>query len=652
MSGIVAIVGPNKSVAADVSLARMLGGIASRGDRSEIWRRGESVLAVARFDWELTDGFSGQVLVANDGDITVAADATLYYRDDLLRALRAKGVQPAGPSAAHLIAAAYRAWGVDCPVHLEGDFAFVVYDHAQRRTLAARDFMGRRPLYYAEIGNTLLFASTVRAIIAHPSCPNEYNLVALAEIVGVSLAGHADTPYLGVNAIEPATSLVREANGTVRTHAYWQLPLGDDSASTSFEDASLELRELLGAAMNERCAPPASGPTAIWLSGGYDSPVMYGIGNAARDRLGRPRLRPLSFSYPVNDPGREDELINEITSFWNAQPKWLSIENVPLLENAAEHAAAADIPFQHAFENWLRALLAATQGLGARVALYGDGGDQLFAGSTIFLEDLFEKFRWLEMSREWRSFGGRDPRKLWSFVARPVLSDWKHGRRGLDRPTIAFPSWMNREFIRAHGLDTRQARAEAALSAGGGGRSAAETRRSLLNSVVPRVLASLSGFALERGVELRAPLLDRRVVDFACRRPRRERASGGAVKHLLRQAAADLLPPSVLAPRKDKTGVLTGYFGRSFRSDPDGIVSDTFARSRLVDMGIVDAAALQQSWQEYKNRGVGASAHLFVVFQTELWLDARDMTAVEVSEAAIQQIRMPAAGFLQSWEPV
>jgi asparagine synthase (glutamine-hydrolysing) len=169
-----------------------------------------------------------------------------------------------------------------------------------------------------------------------------------------------------------------------------------------------------------------------------------------------------------------------------------------------------------------------------------------------------------------------------------------------------------------------------------------------LNSVIPRVLASLSGFALEHSVELRAPLLDRRVVEFACRRPRSERTSGGAVKHLLRHAAKDLLPPNVLEPRKEKTGVLTGYFARSFRSDPDGIVTAAFSKPRLAEMGIIDAAALQQSWQQYKARGTGASGHLFVVFQTELWLSARAPGSVEMTELSKELFRMPAAGFLQS----
>jgi asparagine synthase (glutamine-hydrolysing) len=148
-------------------------------------------------------------------------------------------------------------------------------------------------------------------------------------------------------------------------------------------------------------------------------------------------------------------------------------------------------------------------------------------------------------------------------------------------------------------------------------------------------------------VELRAPLLDRRIVEFALRRPRNERASGGAVKHLLRRTARDLLPPSVLAPRTAKTGVLTDYFARSFRADPNDLVTDVFSRSILAERGIVDGAAMQQAWREYKTRGVGGGGHLFVAFQTELWLDARSRKSVDRPELTEKWIRMPAAGFVQ-----
>ena len=645
MSGFVAVFDSSHGLLGEPGMARVLRTLAPRGDRSEIERGPDAVMAVARFDWELDDGFAGRALIARDGGITVAADASLYYRDDLLRALAAANVRPAASATPYLIAAAYRAWGTDCAQHLEGDYAFVIHDRERHQVFAARDFMGRRPLYYAELGGALFVASTVSAIVAHPKVPRDLDDVALAEIVGVSLAGHERTPYRSVRALPPASWLTyHAASPGVRTGSHWSLRVEDDRADESFDAAAERLSQMLSDAIIERRA--LRGPTTIWLSGGYDSPVMFGVGNAAFDRRGYDRLAPISFSYPVGDPGREDELIEEIAEFWSARPVWLSIADVPMLADAREHAARADIPFQHAFENWLRALLGATARQRSRVALYGDGGDQLFAVSTIFLRDLFSDLRWRELRREWRAHGGAGVRALWNAVARPELSDRVARARGRTNAETALPDWLNQEFITQHSLDARQAEAEAKLASGTGGHAAVETRRSLGNPTIPRVLAGISSLGLEHGVEPRAPLLDRRIVEFALARPRRERASDGAVKHLLRHAARNVLPPSVLAPRPVKTGVLTDYFARSFRADPDGIVTDAFAHSILADRGIVDGAAMQQTWREYKSRGAGPGGHLFVAFQAEMWLQARCTVPAASHEAHDKNIEMPAAGFM------
>jgi asparagine synthase (glutamine-hydrolysing) len=645
MSGLLAVIDPTGRLLAEPHLTRPLAALSSRGDRYDVSRRNGAVVAVARFDWELAGEFSGECLVLNDGDLTIAADATLYYRDDLLRALAAVNIRPAGRTASHLIAAAYRAWGEECVEHLEGDFAFVLRDHTNHRTFAARDFMGRRPLYFAEIDGALMISSMVRALIAHPDCPNDYDDIALAEIVSVSLADADRTPYHAVRALPAATSLAQDGRSSIRVRRFWTLSLREVDDPRSFDDASDSLREMLANAVVERRA--ASSSTAVWLSGGYDSPVMFAVGNAKLDELHLPRLAAISVSYPVGDAGREDELIVDIANFWKTNPRWLSIEDLPLLANAVENASRSDVPFQHAFENWLRALLGATAEHGSRVALYGDGGDQLFAVSGIFLQDLFRQARFRELRKEWRAFGGHGARALWQTVARPALSYTVRAARGLSNANVTFPDWMRHDFVAAHAMREREFAAEDVLANGGGGRASIETRRAIGNPIVPRVLAGMSALALDYGVEMRAPLFDRRIVDFALGRPRRERASAGVVKHLLRRTARELLPPHVLAPRPAKTGVLTDYFSKSFRSDPDGLVSDTFSRSLLAERGIVDGAALQHAWHTYKTTGRGASGNLFFAFQVEMWLLARNNSNAIATAPIVKLTRTPAAEIVQ-----
>lgn len=195
--------------------------------------------------------------------------------------------------------------------------------------------------------------------------------------------------------------------------------------------------------------------------------------------------------------------------------------------------------------------------------------------------------------------------------------------RGNLDPEIRVPSWVREELVRNAGMAEQQARSEQDLRGDLNRRAWAETKGSLVNPVIQRVFAGLSTLGLRFGVEMRAPLLDRRVVEFALARPRNERASQGAVKHLLRAAAEGLLPASVLLPRPRKTGVLTDYFSQSFRADRDGVVSAAFAQPILAELGIVDARQVRRAWEDYRSGRDADGGRLYVAFQTELWLRAR-----------------------------
>ena len=130
--------------------------------RRSLRHDGHALLGVTREEWEYGDDFSGPVGVLVEGDLSVAADASLYHRDDLRQRLAERGASLGGATASHLILAAYRTWGDRCTDWLEGDFAFVIWDARRRTAICARDFIGRRPLYFARCGDSLVVASTIR----------------------------------------------------------------------------------------------------------------------------------------------------------------------------------------------------------------------------------------------------------------------------------------------------------------------------------------------------------------------------------------------------------------------------------------------------------------------------------------------------------
>src|SRR2546430_9937304 len=128
---------------------------------------------------------------------------------------------------------------------------------------------------------------------------------------------------------------------------------------------------------------------------GRDSPAVFGAGqHALRARRSERELRPVSISYPVGDPGREDELIAAIADSWSTPVDWLDIRGIPFFDRPAERAAGRDEPYEPLYETLHRALAQASRAQGAHVVLDGWGGGQLFGADRSYLADLLRTRRW------------------------------------------------------------------------------------------------------------------------------------------------------------------------------------------------------------------------------------------------------------------
>ncbi|HYR11821.1 MAG TPA: asparagine synthase-related protein, partial [Longimicrobium sp.] len=458
MSAVLGVFGPPPTYA---GAGRMLARMARRGSAAvDVHRAPGALLAVARHGWETAAHLGGPAEVAADRAVCVAADAALYHRRDLLRALAEAGVRAGGDSAAALILAAYRAWGTRCAERLEGDFAFVLWDAHARRAVCARDFAGKRPLVYAALPDTLVAASTPGGVLEHPACPDALDLVTLAETAAGLWAGSDATAFRAIRTLPAGHTLVAEEGG-IRVDRHWTPPRMGSAPTPAFDEAAEALRERLIAATAERLAPDA--PAAVWMSGGWDSTAVLASGAVARLRAGGDPPEIVSVSHPPGDPGREDEIIARVARRWKRPVRWLRIADIPLFERIRESAAERDEPFGHVFEAWNRALVARSRKLGARVALDGNGGDQLFFTSNLYLADLLREGRWRTLWREWKAKGGTDPRDLFQYAVQPLLPPWVVDGLGWLRgrplrPTMErpLPPWIEPGFARRHGLAARE----------------------------------------------------------------------------------------------------------------------------------------------------------------------------------------------------
>lgn len=624
MSGILAFVGAAGSDRVRAALDRLawLG-----GDLGQVRSADGATIAVTRKDWEAHGDHAGPVTVIETDDLLVAADASVYDRAGLIRALAQRRVAPTGLTASHLIEAAYRAWGADLARHLVGDYAFAIWDRRAHRLLAARDPIGMRPLYLADLGAGIAVSSSSAALAILRGRSDALDMACLGgQVAGLIWGNGTATAFDGVAPLPAGHRLLASEAGHDLAR-FWLPPEAPATRPTDKDAAALELRELLVTAVRDRMG---DGVTSVWMSGGWDSTAAFGAGQSALPDGQRHRLRPVSISYPVGDPGREDELIAQVASHWKAEVHWIPSHTIPLVEGLAERAALTDEPPAHAYELWNRELARGSRAVGARIGLDGCGGDNLFQVSDVILADLLRHGHLAEFSRQaWsrRQFG-------WRYLARsgvlPLLPDvlvrtaeqvtgHRIPRHYMEHPPVP---WVRRDFIAAHGLREQALatlRSERAPSL-------AQTENILYVTAPAWGWAGgyMRGMLLQEGVEARSPLLDLRIVEFALKRPVSERFAGAETKILLRRAMDGLLPAPVLAPRARRTGSTAGFSRRRMREEYPALLRALFAEPlRLADLGVVDPAALRAAADRWTAGDDGPRMGLLDTMRVEFWLRGR-----------------------------
>jgi asparagine synthase (glutamine-hydrolysing) len=597
----------------------------------QIWEGRGAGVGCARHAWEFGADFAGRVGLLVSDDLVVAADATLYYLHDLWGALDQPEHRSRPTNPSEWVALAYRAWGPGLASHLEGDFAFLVWDRHAQRLVASRDFAGFRPLYYADDGTSLFIASTVAGIIGCSGVSKDLDLPVLAGLAGGLHGGSGpQTCYSAIRAVPAGHTLVWTPERGGRLTPHWSPPRWPDRPDLSFEEATGALRDLLRDAVDQRLV--GSGVTTVSLSGGWDSTAVFAIAqDLLRDTPSNRSVKPISMSYPEGDPGREDELIERTTGAWDVAPHWLDAYDVEVLGRLESGAHRRDQPFTHLYETWNRALARPAPALGSHVQLSGYGGDQLFQVSEVYLADLLRRGRLGQLRKEAGAKGVTGLRPLVRWAVLPNLPRWLVHLLGNLRgqPLREFverwiPTWFSPDFVRRSRLAEREN--PYLISAQPGSRAEAEWRWYILHPFFPLVSSVVAELALEEGVEVRAPLYDRRIVEFTSRRPWSDRSRGNETKRLLRAAIEGLVPDEVIAPRTHRTGVTSGLARRAFEGEFPTILRRMLDRPlRLAKMGIVEedqfrlaCRSILEGKPESEEEVIGA----FYTVQAELWIRA------------------------------
>lgn len=526
-------------------------------------------------------------------ELVVVFNGELFNAPELRRELQHRGhAFRSDHSDTEVLLHGYREWGRKLPDRLDGMWAFVIFDRRQRQLFGCRDRFGEKPLFYAETPSAFLFASELRALREHPAAPRSLSRRALRKYFAY---GYIPSPLSlidGVSKLPPGHSFVFDlAARRLTLQRYWQFVLepGREPADP-LGTWSEELRALLDQAVRRRLV--ADVPVGVFLSGGIDSSAITAF--AVRHTLdGKLPTFTVGFAEPSFDESvHARRVAAAFVTDHHEERLTPDVARVVLPEIAARIDEPLGDP--SLLPTYLLARLAHRQ---VKVALAGDGGDELFAGY-----DPFRALRLAEFYTQWmprpvhhaiRLLAARLP-----VSHRNLSADFRVKRllRGLAFPSrLWLPLWMAPlepgeigELLREP-VDLEDLYSEAIAVWEESAQTDLVDRTLLFFTrlyFAENILVKLDRATMLHGLEARLPFLDRDVVEFARKLPSRWKLRGGETKHLLRRALEPVLPREIVARRKKGFGAPIGRWLRegSLEVDvaalPESLDHD-FARRKL-----------------------------------------------------------------------
>ncbi len=555
-----------------------------------------------------------QPLPNEDGSVQVLLNGEIYNFQELRRDLvdrhrfRSKGDT-------EVIAHLYEERGDDAIAALDGMFVVVIWDARRRRLVIGRDPFGKKPLYYWSDGRRLVFGSEIKALLA-AGVPAAFDDANLHEYLAF---GYVPTPrslFRGVRKLPPASVMVADAGGLHEPRAYWDLrfPPASDVPRIDPGDARVRVRELLTDAVRKRLV--ADVPLGVLLSGGVDSSAVAAI--MARLVPGRVKTFTVGFeghSFFDERPHAE-RVARHIGSEHHASV--VKPEAASLVETLLHHH---DEPFgdSSALPTYL---VARETRRHVTVALNGDGGDETFAGYERFQAALLAEALPAPVRRALRAVASMLPegdsyhgtlRRIRRFTQKAVLP--------FDERIFAWSGFFDMPALTALDGDVRS---DAVLSsyreALAVPRDATllsrllylNTRTYLLDDLLPK----MDRMTMAHGLEGRSPLLDRPLMEFVATLPDGLKRRGARGKIVLKEAVADLLPPSILERPKHGFGVPLGdWFRGELRPLVDDLLLDRPRLGRRLRPDAVRALV-----DEHVS-GRGDRGHqIWTLLTLELWL--------------------------------
>jgi asparagine synthase (glutamine-hydrolysing) len=587
-------------------------------------------LAASRLS--IIDLTGGRQPLSNEAETRwIVYNGEIYNFLDLRKELETLGHRFRTRSDTEVVLHAYEEWGENCVLHLRGMFAFVIYDRntgirsPNREThkdgdyfFIARDRAGKKPLYYYQDANYLVFGSEIKSILAHPSVVCRTNSCMLPFYLTYGYIPGPFTMFANIYELLPGHTLTVRG-GRVSIHPYWNVPHSGmaEQEPISENECAERLRELLKGAIRARLISDV--PLGAFLSGGLDSTAIV----ACMARLQGKPVKTFAIGF-ADDPSYDElEYARVAARTYGCDHHELIVgpEAIQLLPKIVWHY---DQPFadSSAIPTYLVSRLAREH---VTVVLTGDGSDELFAGYERFAAArLAEAYHCvpqllqvavaqvLGLLPESTTYNGfvRRARRFVQSASLPLIE------RYLGWVGIFQPAFIRELLTRTVDLDP-VGHFHAYFDQHQNGDAIGQLLSVDMKTYLPGdLLVKTDRMTMANSLEARCPFLDQQLVEFAAKIPSELKLRGMTSKYILKRAVEGLVPREIIRRKKHGFGVPVGHW---FRTSLKRYLHETVLSPVVLNRGYFNESTLRRLIDEHQSGKRDHSHRLWALLTFEIW---------------------------------
>jgi asparagine synthase (glutamine-hydrolysing) len=586
---------------------------------------------------DLADG--AQPMATADDRLLVVYNGEIYNHAALRAELEAAGAIFRTRSDTEVVLEAYRAWGEAAVERFDGMFAFALWDAAAETLVLARDRLGEKPLYYTRTPDgRLVFASEIEALLAGLDATPELEPRALVDVLAFGYVPDPRAVYAGVEKLAPAHRLVARRGAPLPAPERWWKPRFTGDLDAAPGELEAVLTDRLRASVEARLMSDV--PLGAFLSGGVDSSGIVAL-MAAADPSRPPATCSIGFTDPAFDE-REQAALVAARYGTTHRSETVEVEACGLIDRLAEvygepFADASALPSY---------LLSGFTRRHVTVALSGDGGDELFAGYRRYPFHLAEERLKRRLPTAVRRhlvgpLAAAYPKLDWAPRAlrakatlEALAADTAHGylRAVTPLPARDVGRLLDPRFVaRLDGYDPAQVIARHLEDADTDDPLARAQYVDLMTWLPGRMLTKVDRASMAHGLEVRPPLLDHHLVEWACRLPAARKLDGFAGKTILKNALRPLVPAALLDRPKRGFGIpLASWLRRGLEPRLEALA----ASRRLEASGLVRAGAVDAVVAEHRRGGRDHGQLLWTLLMLDAFLARAGVEAARPARAA------------------